>query len=71
MHYVQYLIFFTLAILFLFCKLLGEFMLLSNILPRTYRDLSSIMKDIWMEYKSFDVCPNDHIIYYGQYVSKT
>ena len=42
-------------------------LLTSNILPRTYQDLSTIMKDIWMEYQAFDACPNDHIIYYGQY----
>ena len=42
----------------------------SNILPRTYQDLSAIMKDIGMEYQAFDACPNDHIIYYGQYASK-
>ena len=55
-----------------FCRLLGEFLLpTSNILPCTYRDLSSIMKDISMEYQYFDACPNDNIIYYGLYVSKT
>ena len=39
----------------------------SNILPRTYRDLSTIMKYIGMEYQAIDACPNDHIIYYKQY----
>ena len=28
------------------------------------------MKDTGMEYQDFDSCPNDHIIYYGQYASK-
>jgi hypothetical protein len=26
-----------------------------------------IMKEIGMEYQDSDACPNDHIIYYGQY----
>ena len=39
----------------------------SNILPCTYGDLSTIMKDIGMEYQDFDACPNDHIKYYGPY----
>jgi hypothetical protein len=26
-----------------------------------------IMKEIGMEYQDIDACPNDHIIYYGQY----
>ena len=25
------------------------------------------MKEIGVEYQSIDTCPNDHIIYYGQY----
>jgi hypothetical protein len=51
--------------------LLGEFLLpLSNILPRTYRYLNSIMKDIGVDYQTIDACPNDHIIYYGQHASK-
>ena len=25
------------------------------------------MKEIGMEYQTIDACPNDHIIYYGQY----
>ena len=29
------------------------------------------MKDIGMEYKAIDACPNDHVIYYGQYASET
>ena len=28
------------------------------------------MKEIGMEYQAIDACPNDHIIYYGQYESK-
>ena len=43
----------------------------SNILPRTYRDLSAIMKYIGMEYQAIDACPNDHIIYYKQYEFET
>jgi hypothetical protein len=26
-----------------------------------------IMKEIGMDYQDIDACPNDHIIYYGQY----
>ena len=29
------------------------------------------MKDIGMEYQAIDACPNDDIIYYGQYASET
>ena len=43
----------------------------SNILPRTYRDFSAIMKYIGMEYQAIDACPNDHIIYYKQYEFET
>ena len=28
------------------------------------------MKEIGMDYQSIDACPDDHIIYYGQYASK-
>ena len=71
MQYLH-LIFFTLSSYFLCCRLLSEFMLpSSNILPRTHRDLLSIMNDIGMEYQSIDECPNDHIIYYGQHTLKT
>jgi hypothetical protein len=28
------------------------------------------MKDIVMGYQAIDACPNDHIIYYGQYASE-
>jgi hypothetical protein len=53
---------------FEFCRFLGEFLLLtSNIFPRTYREIFVIMKEIGMEYQAIDACPNDHIIYYGQY----
>ena len=52
--------------------MLGEFLLPSlNILPHTYRYLYVIMKYFGMEYQAIDACPNDHIIYYGQHVSKT
>ena len=39
----------------------------SNILPRTYQDLSSIMKEIGMHYEEIHACPNDHVIYYNQH----
>ena len=70
MQYLQ-LIFFTLTSYFLCCRLLGDFLLpSSNILPRTYRDLYVIMKDIGMEYQDIEACPNDHVIYYVQHASK-
>ena len=50
------------------CRLFGEFPLPpSNNLPRTCREVFLIMKEIGMEYQAIDACPNDHIIYYGQY----
>jgi hypothetical protein len=61
--YLQIITVFTLITYFLCHRLLGEFLLpSSNILPRTYRDLNSIMKEIEMEYQAIDACPNDHII---------
>ena len=71
MKYLE-LLFFTLTIYFLCFRLLGEFILpSSNILPPTYWDLHDIMKYIGIEYQSIDACLDDHIIYYGQHVSKT
>ena len=35
----------------------------SNILPRTYRDLSSIMKEIGMHYEAIHACPDDHVFF--------
>jgi hypothetical protein len=65
--YSQIITLFTLIDYFLCRRLLGEFFLSSpNILPRTYRDLNAIMKEIGMEYQAIDACPNDHIIYYGK-----
>ncbi|XP_057868321.2 uncharacterized protein LOC131075496 [Cryptomeria japonica] len=49
-------------------RLIGDFLLPpSNILPRSYRELSAIMKDIGMEYQAIDACPNNHIIYHKQH----
>ena len=42
----------------------------SIVLPRTYRDLHVIMKDIGMEYQAIHACPNDYILYYKQHASK-
>jgi hypothetical protein len=54
------------------CRLIGEYLLPSpNKLPHTYRELSAILKEIGMEYQAIDACPNDHIIYYGQYASES
>ena len=39
----------------------------SNILPRTYRDLSSIMKEIGMHYEVLHACLDDHVMYYNQH----
>jgi hypothetical protein len=52
--------------------LLSDFFLPpSKTLPRTYREMHAIMKDIGMEYHTIDAFPNDHIIYYGQNTYKT
>jgi hypothetical protein len=54
------------------CRLIGEYFLPSpNTLPCTYQELSAILKEIGMEYQAIDACPNDHIIYYGQYASES
>jgi hypothetical protein len=48
----------TLTSCLLCCRLLDEFLLpSSNILPRTYRGLHAIMKDIGMDYQTIDACP--------------
>ena len=39
----------------------------SNILPHSYKELSTIMKDIGMEYQIIHKCPNDHIIYHKKH----
>ena len=39
----------------------------SNILPRTYRYLIAIMKEIGMHYEAIHACPDDHVIYYNQH----
>ena len=50
--------------------MLGEFLLPpSNNLPCTCREVFLIMKEIGMDYQAIDACPDDHIIYYGQYAS--
>ena len=52
--------------------MIGEYLLPpSNKLPCTYRDLTSIMKYVGMEYQAIDACPDDHIIYYKQYEFET
>ena len=54
------------------CSLIAEFLLPpSNILPRTYRDLSSIMKEIGMQYEAIHAYPDDHVIYYNQHEFET
>jgi hypothetical protein len=70
MKYLQ-LLFFTLTSYFLCFRLLGEFMLhSSNILPRTYRYLHAIMKQIGMECQIIDAFPYDHIILWTTCVEK-
>lgn len=67
MKYVP-LIFFILTNYFFCSRLIGDFLLPpSNILPRSYQELSAIMKDIGMEYQAIEACPNDHIIYHKQH----
>jgi hypothetical protein len=65
------LLLFTLTSYFLCCRLLSDFFLPpSNNLPCTYQMLSSIMKDIGMEYQVIDAFYNDRIICYEQYTSE-
>jgi hypothetical protein len=33
----------------------------------TYREIFVIMKEIGMDHQAIEACPNDKIIYYGQY----
>ena len=62
------LILFILTTYIFCCRLIGEFLLpSSNILPRSYRELSDVMKDIGMEYEAIHACPNDHIKYYKEH----
>ena len=50
------------------CSLITDFLLPpSNILPHTYRDLSSIIKEIGMHYESIHACLDDHVVYYNQH----
>ena len=59
---------FTLTIYIYRCSLIGEFLLPpSDILPCTYRYLSSIMKEIGIHYEAIHACPNDHVIYYNKH----
>ena len=52
--------------------MIAEFLLPpSNILPRTFRDLSSIMKEIGMQYEAIHACPDTHVVYYNQYEFET
>ena len=63
-----YIFIYLLDFYFNCCSLIAEFLILpSNILPRTYRDLSAIMKEIGMHYEAIHACPNDHVIYYIQH----
>ena len=59
-YYINYIL------IYFCCSLIAEFLLPpSNILPRTYRDLSSIMKEIGMHYEAIHACPDDHVKYYN------
>ena len=63
--FIYYINYFLILIFF---SLIIEFLLpLSNILPCTYRDLSSIIKDIGMHYEAIHACLDDHVIYYNQH----
>ena len=66
MIYIVYISFFCQC-----CRLLGEFLSPpSNNLPLTCREVFLIVKEIGMDYQAIDACPNDNIIYYGQYASE-
>ena len=50
------------------CRLIGEFLLPpSNILPHSYRKLSTIVNQIGMKYLIIHACINDHILYHKQH----
>ena len=52
--------------------MIAEFLLPpSNILPRTYRYLSDVMKEIRMHYEAIHACPDAHVIYYNQHEFET
>ena len=71
MQYVLLILFTLTSIVFLCCRLLGEFMLPpSNVLPHTYRYLHALIKDVGMEYQAIHACPNDEIIYYREHALK-
>ena len=68
MNNVPLILFILTTYIFFFCRLIGEFLLpSSNILPRSYRELTAVMKDIGMEYEAIHACPHDHIIYYKEH----
>ena len=53
---------------FFLCSLIAEFLLPpSNILPHTYRYLSSNMKEIGMHYEAIHACLDDHVIYHNKH----
>ena len=65
---ILFIYYINLIFILILCILIAEFLLpWSNILPRTYRYLSSIMKDIGMHYEEIYACPDDNVIYYNQY----
>ena len=52
--------------------MIAEFLLPpSNILPHTFRDLSSIMKEIGMQYEAIHACHDEHVLYYNQHEFET
>ena len=62
------LLFIILTIHICCCRLIGEFLLPpSNILPRSYQELSTIMNQIGTKYQTIHACPNDHVLYHKQH----
>ena len=62
------LIFIILTMHICCCRLTSEFLLPpSNILPRSYWELSNIMDQIGMKYQTMHACPNDHILYHNKH----
>ena len=69
---ILFMYYINLILFLICCSLIAEFFLPpSNILPCTYQDLSAIMKEIGMQYKTFHACPNGHIIYYKHHEFET
>ena len=52
-------------------KLFKDKVLLSdNVLPGSYEEAKKLLKMLGVEYISYHACPNDRILYIGEYVNR-